>query len=56
MSDPVCSGAFDPGLLGWDKNFDGYNFTLGMDVQSFSIAMAVNLGFIYLDTLEIAQT
>ena len=56
MSDPVCIGAFDPGLLGWDKNFDGYNFSLGMDVQSFTIAMAVNLGYISLDTLEIAQT
>eukprot|EP01035_Chromulina_nebulosa_P023579 gene23579-30573_t len=55
MSDPVCSGAFDPGLLGWDKNFDGYNFSLGMDVQSFTIAMAVNLGYISLETLETAE-
>ena len=44
----------DPGLMGWNRNFDGYNFTLGLDVQSFVIAMAVNLGYFSLDTLEIA--
>ena len=41
--------------MGWNRNFDGYNFTLGLDVQSFVIAMAVNLGYFSLDTLEIAN-
>ena len=55
MADPVCNYAFNPESMGWNQNFDGYNFTLGLDVQSFVIAMSVNLGYISLDSLEIAQ-
>ena len=36
--------------------FGEKTFTLNFDMQSFTVAMAVNLGYLSLDTLETAQT
>lgn len=51
-----CSAAFSEYWVGGGQSFDGKLFTLNFDMQSFVIAMAVNLGYISLDALETAHT
>ena len=56
FQDPTCSAAFTSTWVIGSQIFDGNFFKINFDLQSFVIAMAVNLGYISLETLETAQT
>lgn len=48
-----CESQFIASELGYSKNFDGDNFAFTVDMQTFSIATAINNGIIELSSLEL---
>ena len=56
FGDTNCSEALDYSWVAASEAFGEKTFTLNFDMQSFAVAMAVNLGYLSLDTLETAQT
>jgi len=55
MNTTACLTAFHPGTVGWVPEFTGKFFELNVNVESLAIAMAVNLGILSVDDLELAQ-
>ena len=56
FGDTNCSAALDYSWVAASEAFGEKTFNLNFDMQSFAVAMAVNLGYLSLDTLETAQT
>ena len=55
LQDPACSGALENNFIGYEPEYGGDSFHIDLDVQSLVIAMAVNLGFLSLETLDYAE-
>lgn len=53
MSDPTCNTSVYPPHLGYQPTIDNDRFHLGLDVRALFLALAINLGVVQLDTLDI---
>jgi len=51
----ACVSAFRPTTVGWGPRLTGLSFELQLSVESLAIAMAVNLGIMSINDLELEQ-